>query len=44
MKKDKLEKFIVENRSSFDDLEPSKSVWENIKLEKPVKKYEKTDN
>lgn len=38
MKKDKLEKFIVENRSAFDDLEPSKSVWENIELVEPAKK------
>ena len=27
MKQDKLEKFVNENRSEFDDLEPSARVW-----------------
>jgi hypothetical protein len=38
MKKDKMEKFIVENRSSFDDLEPSASVWEGVRINEPVRK------
>jgi hypothetical protein len=31
MKTDKLEKFILENRHAFDDLEPSPEIWEHIK-------------
>lgn len=38
MKQDKLEKFVNENRSEFDDLEPSARVWEGIKTNGPVKK------
>ncbi len=30
MKKDKLESFIIENKSQFDDLEPSSDLWNRI--------------
>lgn len=39
MKKDKLEKFIVENRMVFDNLEPSKSVWKHIRTLESAKKH-----
>ncbi|HBS87348.1 MAG: hypothetical protein A2W91_14085 [Bacteroidetes bacterium GWF2_38_335] len=36
--KDKLEKFILENRSDFDVYEPGDQVWEKILLKKEQKK------
>jgi len=33
MKIDKLEKYIIENRDEFDDVEPSSELWE--KIQKP---------
>ena len=38
MKTDKLENFILENRQSFDTLEPSPDVWARIEKRKPEKK------
>ena len=38
MKTDKLEKFILENRGSFDTLEPDSNVWAKIKLPETEKK------
>ncbi len=34
MKADKLEKFILENRESFDNLEPDPQLWEGIHKKK----------
>lgn len=35
MKTDKLEKFVAEHRSEFDDLEPSPALWEKINPKHP---------
>jgi cell division protein FtsN len=37
MEKDKLEKFVIENRSDFDAYEPSPEVWDKIFTQKPLK-------
>jgi hypothetical protein len=36
MEKDKLEKFVLENRSDFDVYEPSPEVWDKIMVQKPL--------
>lgn len=35
MSRDKLEKFILENRNEFDDLEPNPRLFEGVKTRKP---------
>lgn len=35
MKTDKLEKFVIDNRDEFDDLEPSPALWEKINPQQP---------
>lgn len=37
MKTDKLEKFIIDNRNEFDDLEPSPAMWDKIGKREPKK-------
>jgi hypothetical protein len=37
MKTDKLEKFIIDHRSEFDDLDPSPALWEKIGKREPEK-------
>ena len=37
MKEDNLEKFVRENRASFDDLEPSMEIWGKINAPRPRK-------
>ena len=35
MKTDKLEKFIIDNRNEFDDLEPNPAIWDKIQKKEP---------
>ncbi len=35
MKTDKLEKFIVDHRDEFDDLEPNPAIWQKIEKRQP---------
>ena len=35
MKTDKLEKFIIDNRNEFDDLEPNPAIWSKIQKKEP---------
>lgn len=35
MQTDKLEKFVIENRNSFDDLEPNPAIWDKIQKREP---------
>jgi len=35
MKTDKLEKFVIDNRDEFDDLEPNPALWEKINPQQP---------
>ena len=35
--KDKLEKFIIENRDGFNDLEPDPSLWNGVQLKEETK-------
>ena len=35
MKTDKLEKFIINNRNEFDDLEPNPAIWNKIQKKEP---------
>lgn len=35
MKTDKLEKFVIDNRDDFDDLEPSPAIWDKIQKKEP---------
>jgi hypothetical protein len=35
MKTDKLEKFVIENRNEFDDLEPNPAIWNKIQKKEP---------
>jgi len=37
MKTDKLEKFVIDNRNDFDDLEPSPAIWDKIQKKEPKK-------
>ncbi len=37
MKTDKLEKFIIDNREAFDDLELQPELWEKVEIRKPKK-------
>lgn len=35
MKTDKLEKFVIDNRDEFDDLEPNPAIWDKIQKKQP---------
>lgn len=35
MKTDKLEKFVIDHRADFDDLEPNPALWEKINPQQP---------
>ncbi len=35
MKTDKLEKFVIDNRNAFDDLEPNPAIWDKIQKREP---------
>lgn len=37
MKTDKLEKFIIDHRDEFDDLEPNPAIWQKIEKRQPEK-------
>ena len=37
MKTDKLEKFVIDNRDDFDDLEPNPAIWDKIQKKEPKK-------
>lgn len=37
MKTDKLEKFVIDNRNDFDDLEPNPAIWDKIQKKQPKK-------
>lgn len=37
MKTDKLEKFVIDNRDEFDDLEPNPAIWDKIQKKQPKK-------
>lgn len=37
--KKKLEDFVRENRSAFDDKEPGEKVWKNVEASLPAKSY-----
>jgi hypothetical protein len=37
MKTDKLEKFVIDHRSDFDDLEPNPAIWDKIQKKQPKK-------